>query len=469
MSSSSILSAGEIAERVRARELSPVEVVETHLERIAALNAKLNAFVHVNEDSARESARRLEREMAEGRSGPLCGVPVSIKSSIDVAGLRCEAGSRLSAGRTPAADAPLVQRLRAAGAIVLGTTNTPEMLVAYETDNLLYGRTCNPWNPARTAGGSSGGEAAAIASGMSAAGIGSDGGGSIRVPAHFTGICGLKPTPGRIPATGHTPECAGPWAFLGVVGPMARTVADLRLLWEVLAGPDDGDPMAAPIAEQPGESLVGARIAWLEDAEATAETRAALERAAQRLQTSGAVVESIRIAGFEQALELWEMVFCRAGSVMVRAAAGNRSHLLSPIVRDFLAYVDSRPPLSVESLLAGLVERDRVRASVLRQLRAYAAVLAPVSSGPAFAHGEGGWGASHPADYLQTMRCSQFANVMGLPALSVPAGFSAEGLPIGAQLIGLPYSEARLLQLAAAIESRWTVPPVTSSGSAAAR
>ena len=179
--------------------------------------------------------------------GPLHGVPLSIKSSIKVAGLRCEAGTRLRTGLIAQQDAPLVTRLKSAGAIILGTTNTPELLMAWETDNLLYGRTNSPWDLARTPGGSSGGEAAAIAAGMSAGGVGSDGGGSIRVPAHFSGICGLKPTPGRIPATGHFPESAGPFALIGVVGPMARTVADLKVLFEVMQGPDDGDTSAAPV------------------------------------------------------------------------------------------------------------------------------------------------------------------------------------------------------------------------------
>ncbi len=183
----------------------------------------------------------------ESHLGPLHGVPISIKSSLEVAGLRCEAGTRLRAGLVATQDAPLVTRLKNAGAIVLGVTNTPELLMAWETDNLLYGRTNSPWDLERTPGGSSGGEAAAIAAGMSAGGVGSDGGGSIRVPAHFSGICGLKPTPGRIPATGHFPVSAGPFALIGVVGPMARTVADLKVLFEVMQGPDIGDTCAAPV------------------------------------------------------------------------------------------------------------------------------------------------------------------------------------------------------------------------------
>ena len=181
--------------------------------------------------------------------------------------MRCESGSKLRQGLIATRDAPLVSRLRQAGAIILGVTNSPELLMAWETDNVLYGRTNSPWDLEHTPGGSSGGEAAAIAAGMSAGGVGSDGGGSIRVPAHFSGICGLKPTPGRIPATGHFPVSAGPFALIGVVGPMARTVSDLKVLFEVMQGPDDGDPSAAPVPVRwPREDdLKRIRIGYFED------------------------------------------------------------------------------------------------------------------------------------------------------------------------------------------------------------
>src|SRR5581483_1080963 len=200
------LPAVEMARQIREKKISPVELADAHLEKISRLNSKLNAFVEVQIERVREEAQKDEAEVMSGKNvGPLHGVPISIKSSVEVAGMKCEAGTRLRAGYVATNDAPLVRRLKEAGAIVLGMTNTPELLMAWETDNRFYGRTNNPWDLERTAGGSSGGESAAISSGMSAGGVGSDGGGSIRVPAHFTGICGLKPTPGRIPATGHYP------------------------------------------------------------------------------------------------------------------------------------------------------------------------------------------------------------------------------------------------------------------------
>ena len=244
--------ATELARLVRAKEISPVELVEAHLARIDAINPTLNAYVGLDTDRALAEARAAEHELTHPAPAPrpLLGVPVSIKSAISVEGLPFETGSRFRAGVRGETDATLVCRLRAAGAIVLGVTNVAEQLMAWETDNALYGRTNSPWALDRTPGGSSGGEAAAIAAGLSAGGVGSDGGGSIRVPAHFSGICGLKPTPGRVPATGHFPPCGGPFALTGVVGPMARTIDDVRLLLEVMAGADIGDPNGHPVPLQ---------------------------------------------------------------------------------------------------------------------------------------------------------------------------------------------------------------------------
>ncbi|MFQ5927408.1 MAG: amidase, partial [Terriglobia bacterium] len=301
------LSASQMAEMIARREISPVELLEAHLARIEERNRALNAIVSLAAERARAQARAAEAAVMQGAElGVLHGVPITIKSSIDVAGLRCEAGSKLRAGNVPATDAPLVARLRAAGAIVLGTTNVPDLLMAYETDNLLYGRTNNPWDLDRTPGGSSGGEAAAIAAGCSAAGVGSDGGGSIRVPAHFSGICGLKPTPGRIPATGHFPPSLGPFALLGVVGPMARTVGDLQLLLEVMAGPESNDPSSAPVPlrrlSAPEARRI--RVGYFEDdarTPVTPETRAAVRTAAEARARAGFEGAAVRPDGVEPA------------------------------------------------------------------------------------------------------------------------------------------------------------------------
>src|SRR5881392_1026559 len=298
MNDLTFLPAVQMAEQIRHRKISPVELVEAHLRKIKKLNPVLNAFVQVDAEGAFRQAREAEVAVRRGaKLGLLHGVPVSIKSSIEVAGFRCEAGTKLRQGAVATQDAPLVSRLRATGAIVLGVTNTPELLMAWETDNLIYGRTNNPWDLSRTAGGSSGGEAAAISSGCSAGGVGSDGGGSIRVPAHFCGICGLKPTPGRIPARGHFPQSVGPFALLGVVGPMARTVGDLKLLFEVMQGPDVGDPSTAPVPVRwpDKDALKKIRIGYFKDdgrTPVTPETRMAVERAAKALQGAGFAVEA---------------------------------------------------------------------------------------------------------------------------------------------------------------------------------
>ena len=325
------LSAIVLAEKIKSKQLTPSEAVEAHLARIGQLNPVLNAFVEVNTEEVRRQAQFAGNAIARNQPlGPLHGVPISIKSSISVAGMRCEAGSHLRKGFTAKADAPLVSRLRAAGAIILGTTNTPELLMAWETDNSLYGRTNNPWDLSRTAGGSSGGEAAAIASGCSVAGVGSDGGGSIRVPAHFTGICGLKSTPGRIPATGHYPVSAGPFALLGVVGPMARTVADLKVMFEVMQGPDIGDPSAAPVPVRWPEQqdLKKIRIGYFEDdgrTPVTPETRSAVQKAAKALSRAGFQVEPFRPKGFDEARELWWKIFGLMGRMLLEPMiAGKR-------------------------------------------------------------------------------------------------------------------------------------------------
>src|SRR6266436_6856935 len=285
-----------ITASVRSKKLSPVEIVNAHLKRMEAMRPKLNAFVHIDADGARAQARGAEDAVHRGAAlGPLHGVPITVKSCLEVTGWPCPAGSLLRKDYIAPSDAPLAARLREAGAILLGNTNTPEFLMAYETDNLVTGKTSNPWDLLRSAGGSSGGEAAAIASGCSAGGVGSDGGGSIRVPAHFCGICGMKPTPGRIPATGHFPAGVGAFAWIGVVGPMARTIADVRALFQVMAGPDPGDALSAPVplAAVNDAQLKGLRVGLLESdalGKTDAETTAALQKAAKYLAAQGFVV-----------------------------------------------------------------------------------------------------------------------------------------------------------------------------------
>jgi Asp-tRNA(Asn)/Glu-tRNA(Gln) amidotransferase A subunit family amidase len=470
MSELNFLSAVAMGERVRRKKISPVELVEAHLVQIEKLNPKLTAFVEIDAKRARERAREAERAVTKRAAiGPLHGVPLSIKSSIQVAEFRCEAGSRLRTGFVAREDATLVTRLRNAGAIILGTTNTPELLMAWETDNLIYGCTNNPWDLERTAGGSSGGEAAAIAAGMSAGGVGSDGGGSIRVPAHFTGICGLKLTPGRIPSTGHYPVSTGPFALIGVVGPMTRNIADLKILFEVMQGPDDGDTCSAPVPVRwPGKKEIRKlKIGFFEDdgrTPVTSETRAAVITAAEALRKAGFEVGAFRPDGLEEARQLWHKYFVVAGGMLIRPMFKGREQDMSPIMQDFLARAASQEPFTAETLLDAWMQRDLLRARFLAQMREYPILLCPVASIPAFKHGERAWRIDGKTiDYLDAWSYTEFFNLLGNPAVVVPASTSPEGLPIGVQIVGRPWEEEEVLSVAQIVERQlagWKKPPI---------
>ena len=457
----------ETSAGIRSTKLSVAEIVEAHLQRITALEPKLNAFVHLDANHARAQAQAADDAVSSGEPlGPLHGIPLTIKSSVDVAGWPCPTGSLLRKDYVATADAPLISRLRAAGAILLGNTNTPEFLMAYETDNLVKGKTSNPWNLAYSAGGSSGGESAAISSGCSMGGVGSDGGGSIRVPAHFCGICGLKPTPGRIPATGHFPSCAGAFGWIGVVGPMARTVTDVRALFEVMAGPDAGDAHAAPVPfrSYTEKDLLATRIGILESTalgNATPETRAAVEHAAKLLSARGFHVEPFHLDGLDRALELWWYFFGPLIAHLLRASTAGSESQLSPMLREYLSHATSPAPLTLEEFLQRCAGRDVQRENILRQMEQVPILLSPVSSAPAFRHGEGNYAPG--TGYLDTMRYCQWLNLTGFAGASVPISFSKEGLPIGVQIIGRPFEEELVLGVAEALEQSrgpWQPPPV---------
>lgn len=450
----------EIAESVRLKKLSPVEIVEAHVGRIEKLQSQLNAFVHVDVEGARRAAKSAEVAVMRGAAlGALHGVPVSIKSCIDVAGWRCPAGSRLRADYIATEDAVLVARLRAAGAILLGNTNAPEFLMAWETDNSLSGKASNPWSLAHSSGGSSGGEAAAIASGCSMGGIGSDGGGSVRVPAHFCGISALKPTPGRIPSTGHFPRGAGAFAWLGVVGPMARSAADVRALFDVVKGPDADDATSAAIYSRKIShgDLAGLRVGILETEAlgiATAETTAAVRCAGELLAGRGFHVETLRIAGLERAIELWWFFFGPMIAHLFGGLVEGREEELSPMFREYLLAARGEGevfPATLDEFMRACVERDDVRAKIIHQMGDVPILLSPVCLAPAFRHGEGNW--QPGTGYRDTMRHSQWLNLAGFPGATVPVGISADGLPIGVQVVGRPNEDELVLAVAEVLES----------------
>ena len=462
MSELVFMSLCEMAEAVRGGRISSAELVDAHIARIEQLNSKLNAYVHTDFDAARAQARVADTAVhnrdKSSLLGPLHGVPMSMKSSIDVAGWRCECGSRLRRDYIAPADAPLVSRLRAAGAILLGNTNVPEFLMAWETDNALFGRTNSPWDLERTPGGSSGGEAAAIASGCSAGGIGSDGGGSIRVPSHFSGICGLKPTPGRVPATGHFPGSAGPFAQLGVVGPMARTVRDVERIFEIVAGPDPGDPCAAPVPQRTWSEadVLKLRVGYFAEHElapVTPETAAAVHAAADALRATGFEVVEWIPENLDRAQRLWANLFCRAGQMAFSPMMEGHDSEMSPLYRQFRDAVAQEPPLTATELLDTLLERDVLRGRFLARMEEFPILLCPVAAVPAFRHGEREWNVrGRKVQYLDAMAYSAWFNLLGTPGAVVPVGQSPEGLPIGVQIVGRPWAEEAVLAVAAKIE-----------------
>ena len=456
MSDLVLKSAADLLAMISARKLSPVELADEHILQIKRLNPQLNALIDFDEQQVRAQALALEESSTQ--PGPLHGLPMTVKASIAVAGHRCETGSLLNKGHIPTEDAVIVARMRQAGALVLGTTNCPEFLMAYETDNRIYGRTSNPWDLTRTSGGSSGGESAAIAAGLSPCGFGSDGGGSVREPAHFTGICALKPTPGRIPSIGHLPPCVGPFSLLGTVGPMARTIADVSLLFRILSGHAEADPFGAPVPlrHHTIEDLKQIPIGFFEDdghTPVTPETRQAVQDAVRSLRGQGFRVETFRPRALEQARKLWWKYFVRCGAMLLAPLFTGREAQLSPTFHDFLDIARQDPPLTGDELLTAWAEADTLRAILLDEMRQFPILLMPVCSVPAFRHGERQWAVDdQPVDYLDAMRYTQWFNLLGAPAAIVPVGRSPEGLPIGIQIAGRPYQDEAVLGIAAALE-----------------
>ncbi|HTW78836.1 MAG TPA: amidase [Terracidiphilus sp.] len=450
-------------ELLRAGELSIVELAEAHIRQIERLEPQLNAFAHFDAERVREQAEKLDA--FEGERGPLHGLPVTVKSSIATAGYRCEIGSLLHEGDIPREDAVVVARLHAAGALILGTTNCPEFLMAYETANLLHGRTNNPWDIDRSPGGSSGGESAAIAAGLTAAGLGSDSGGSVRVPAHFTGICSLKPTPGRIPGRGHLPPCVGPFSILGAIGPMARTTVDVELLFRALAGQDAADPASPPIAlrnPSPDELRTHTIGVFADDGfvPVTPETRAAVANAAHALREAGFRTEPFRPRTLEQLRKLWWKFFVQCGAMFYEPEIRGKRDRLSPIFREFLGIAEKSGPLSATELLNAWAELDLLRSKTLEEMKDYPVLLCPVASVPAFHHGKRSWTIDgQTVEYLDAWRYSQWFNTLACPAAVVPVGASPAGLPIGVQIAARPFEDEIALGIAGVVDSAFGYKP----------
>jgi amidase len=451
------LSAVVLAERIRDGLLSPIEVVEAHIARIEVVNPGLNAIVTTTFDEARQAAQRAADAITRGAPlGPLHGVPFTAKDSLDVAGVRSTTGLIARAEHYPDCDAAVVAQMRAAGAILLGKTNTPDNCWNQETVNLIFGRTNNPWNLDRTVGGSTGGEAAIIAAGGSPLGIGTDIAGSIRLPAHFTGIVGLRPTSATLSEVGNWPPAHGRLADLEAIGPMARRVEDVALAFDVLRGatpqPLDLDALReAPVA------------AWFDDGliPSSGAITAGVRAAAEALQQAGMV----RVGGSPAARRLAILGWLAyQGDAERRAIArGFGGGVAWSPPRELLAALQGRPCVAPGALLYWLAShygslltraigvdgagwRAQLRAQLHDLIGERGVAVCPIFPTTAPRHG---W---PKRVLLMTLGYQAWVNLAGLPGLTVPVGRSGNGLPVGVQIVGGPGTERTILAAGLAIQ-----------------
>jgi amidase len=444
-------SATRLAGMIRSGQVSSAEVVDAHLERIEAVNPIVNAVAQLLADSARKDATSADKTQADGGPlGPLHGVPVTVKDAIQIQGVISTGGTLGRKSYVATADSAVVTRLRGAGAIMLANTNVPELCLAGETASIAYGRTNNPYDTSRTPGGSSGGEAALIASGASPLGLGSDVGGSIRQPAHYCGIAGIKPTTGRVPSTGHWVPLVGLLGPMFSIGPMARFVEDLTLALPILCGPDGLDPSAAPVPlGQPCEvDLSSLRIASFTDNgayPADADTVAAIGAAAEALKNTGVTVDEARPPGIERAPDMFKAVLRADGGAGVRALLAEAGTTKTHAYLDDVLALMGDSPLSGADFAALLADMDGFRAEMLSFMQDYDALLCPATVSAAVPHGEF-IGPRWPG----VASTFQF-NLTGWPAAVVRAGQSGD-LPIGVQIAARPWREDVALALAQQVQ-----------------
>jgi amidase len=455
-------SATAIARAIRERKVTSAEVVDQHLARIDAVNPALNAVVVVSADQARADAQAADQALQDdAQMGPLHGVPVTIKDCFDVAGLVTTGGTLGRANFVADSDATAVARLRNAGAVILGKTNCPEFCLAFETDNLIYGRTNNPYDVARVAGGSSGGEGAILAAGGSALGLGTDGGGSIRVPSHCNGTAGLKPTTGRIPTTGAWPPFAGILEATNAAGPMARYVEDLILALPVLAGPDGHDPMvtAMPVLDPDEVELPGLRIAvHTDDGIVTPESAVidAVTAAAGTLSDAGAAMTEARPTGIEAAPDLFMGIYSSDQAKIFRDYLAQAGTTEPHPMLDGTLNMFSGNAMSGEDVARLLLAWGNYRRSMLEFFQDYDAILCPANAYAPLPHGQT---VEHILGYAYTFAY----NLTGWPGAVVRGGTAPGNLPIGVQVLAHPWREDVALAVARQIEAAsggWQAPPL---------
>jgi aspartyl-tRNA(Asn)/glutamyl-tRNA(Gln) amidotransferase subunit A len=450
------LPASELAALIRSKKVSPVEVTEVVLARVERLNPVLNAFCTLTPELARRAAREAEISMMKGEPlGPLCGVPVSVKDLIFTRGIRTTGGSRIYADFIPEEDAVSAERLKAAGAVFLGKTNTPEFGHKGVTDNPLFGITRNPWKLDLTPGGSSGGAGAAVAAGLGSLALGTDAGGSIRIPASFSGIYGFKPSFGRIP---QHPGFPG-WETLSHTGPMTRTARDAALMLDVLAGPDERDRHS--LLSEPGSylaacgaSVKGLSVAWSADLGYAAVDPAVAriaEEAAAVFETLGCHVEAVD-PGWENPEEIFGTLVAAETFAALAEKIDGWGDRMDPTLVRFLER--GRAVTTVEYVRAGH-RRTAYWEEVQAFLARFDLLLTPTVAVPPFAVGTLGPReiAGRRVSPLGWMPFTYPFNLTGQPAASVPAGFTAEGLPVGLQIIGRRYADKTVLAASAAFEA----------------
>jgi amidase len=446
-------SATQLARDIRHRKVSSQEVIEAHLRRIEEVNPKLNAMVQLTADSATAQAKKADEALAKGEVvGPLHGVPFTVKDSIENAGVITSGGTTGRAEYVAEKDATVSARMKEAGAILLGHTNVPEFVMAYESANLVYGQTNNPYDLSRTPGGSSGGESALIASGGSPLGLGSDSGGSIRLPAHFAGIAGIKPTSGRVPRTGHYPRFNGLQDSTFQIGPMARFVEDLALSLPIISGPDWVDQAIVPMPlGDPGDvDLTSLRVAFHTDNGIIAPTDdidRVVRECAKALSDVGIRVEETRPNGIEGANDVAERIGSADGGAELRLEL-EKAGTAEP--SPFISHIFERgagKAVDAAGLAAALSAWDDFRSSMLSTMETYDAILCPTNAFPAIPHGT-----SIDEDVSTSFSYTMTHNLTGWPGAVVRAGETADGLPIGVQVVGRPWREDVALALAAHIE-----------------
>jgi aspartyl-tRNA(Asn)/glutamyl-tRNA(Gln) amidotransferase subunit A len=447
-------SASDLAAAVRAKDVSPVEITEAVLDRIERLNPQLNAFCTMMNDEALAAATLAEQQVARGDSlGPLHGVPVSVKDNLYVKGVRTTFGSKLLEHDVTDADAPSIERLRAAGAILIGRTNSPEFGWKGVCDNLVFGTTRNPWNLDLTPGGSSGGSSAAVASGLGPIGMGTDGGGSLRIPASFCGIVGHKASFGRVPT----------WPGVSVgdlrhIGGMTRTVADSALLLDVLAGPDERDHASLPADDVDyvanlTRGIDGLRIAYSGDlgyAVTHDEVAQACVSTALSLADAGARVDQVEL-DWQDPHACWSVFFYGASAARLGSELAEKAHMLDPGLRKC---VEHAVTMTAADLTQAMAEREAFWQQVRVLFESYDLLITPTLAVPPFPINQDNADSltGKPQGELQWTQFTYPFNLTGQPACSVPAGWTTDGLPIGVQIIGPRFGDAVVLRAARAIE-----------------